>query len=162
MWGENPKIFRIFILTARRRGRILAGKRVFMAKYFSLDELIRSSTAVARGINNTPSAEAVERLEVLAQRLLDPVRELWGAPLGVNSGYRCAELNEAVGGAPSSQHLAGEAADITAGSREGNRRLFGLIAGSGLEFDQLIDERGYLWLHVSFREANNRQKILHL
>jgi hypothetical protein len=93
---------------------------------------------------------------------LDPVRELWGAPLRVNSGYRSPALNAAVGGAPSSQHMAGEAADITTGSREGNERLFGLIVSSGLKFDQLIDERGWSWLHVSYREGANRRRILHL
>jgi hypothetical protein len=134
----------------------------FMAKYFTLNELTRSETALARGIDNTPPAEAAARLETLARRLLDPVRELWGAPIAVNSGFRCPRLNEAVGGARSSGHLRGEAADITTGTREGNKRLLDLIAGSGLEFDQLIDERGYSWLHLSYREGANRQQILHL
>ncbi len=133
-----------------------------MAKYFSIDELTRSATAAARGIDNTPPEGAAARLRVLAERLLDPVRELWGAPLRVNSGYRSPALNAAVGGAPSSQHLMGEAADITTGSREGNRRLFGLIAASPLEFDQLIDERGWSWLHISYREGANRGRVLHL
>jgi hypothetical protein len=133
-----------------------------MAKYFDLDELTRSETASARGIDNTPPPEAAARMEVLAERLLDPVREMWGAPVTVNSGYRSAALNRAVGGAAASRHLLGEAADITTGSREGNRRLFGMIAGSGLEFDQLIDERDYSWLHLSYRAGANRQQILHL
>jgi hypothetical protein len=133
-----------------------------MAKYFSLNELTRSETARARGIDNTPPPEAIGRLEVLAERLLDPVRELWDAPLGVNSGFRSAAVNAAVDGAATSQHLRGEAADITTGSCEDNRRLFGMIAGSGLEFDQLIDESDYSWLHLSYREGKNRRQIVHL
>jgi len=154
-----------------------------MSKYFSLAELTRSSAALRLGIDNTPPEAVAARLELLAARLLDPVRELWGAPLIVNSGYRCAELNRAVGGAARSQHMEGEAADITTGSREGNRRLFvaivecaaGDMGGSGsmdgmgnmgdmgaIEFDQLIDEHGYSWLHLSYREGGNRHQILHL
>jgi hypothetical protein len=133
-----------------------------MAKYFTLNELIRSETALARGIDNTPPCEAAACLETLARLLLDPARELWGAPLAVNSGFRCPALNKAVGGTPTSGHLRGEAADITTGSREGNRRLFEMIAASGLEFDQLIDERNYRWLHLSYREGANRHQILHL
>jgi hypothetical protein len=137
-----------------------------VSKHFSFDELTRSATAARLGIDNTPPPPAAVRLEALAERLLDPVRELWGAPLRVNSGYRCTALNRAVGGAPRSQHMAGEAADITAGSREGNRRLFEAIEAAvrrgDLALDQLIDERGYRWLHLSYREGDNRQQILHL
>lgn len=137
-----------------------------MAKFFGLNELSRSDTAFRRGIDNTPPPEAAARLEALAGRLLDPVRELWGTPLTVNSGYRCPALNTAVGGALSSQHLRGEAADITTGSSSGNCRLFERIvmaaAAGTLDFDQLIDERGYTWLHLSYRAGSNRRQILHL
>jgi hypothetical protein len=139
-----------------------------MAKYFSLDELTGSETASRLGIDNTPGSEAAARLAVLAERLLDPVRELWGGPRAVNSGFRCGAVNRAVGGAATSGHLSGEAADITTGSREGNRRLFGMIRAAaartppGIEFDQLIDERDYSWLHISYRSGANRRQILHL
>ena len=81
-------------------------------KYFSLDELTRSETALCKGIDNTPSAEAVRNLELLTKCVLDLVREEWGSPIIVNSGYRSEELNKAVGGAKSSYHLQGMAADI--------------------------------------------------
>lgn len=225
-----------------------------MAKHFTLAELTHSAEAAQNNIDNTPPADAVARLNTLADKLLDPVRELWGGPLTVNSGYRCTALNRIVGGAARSAHLRGEAADITTGSTEGNRLLFNMIVaatcmnnvtsaatahGSGngvtttlilssngtdnmedhaengavtarprtlaggsiiedhaenmaataagsnpgtdrstisgnliidkptvvssnLEFDQLIDERGYRWLHISYRAGANRRQILHL
>ncbi|WP_226387208.1 D-Ala-D-Ala carboxypeptidase family metallohydrolase [Gallalistipes aquisgranensis] len=79
----------------------------------------------------------------------------------MTSGFRSPRLNEAVNGVPSSQHVKGEAADITVGNPEDNRKLFELIRTSGLAFDQLIDERNYTWLHVSYSD-NNRKQILHL
>jgi hypothetical protein len=133
-----------------------------MSTYFSISELTRSETALLSGIDNTPSPAVKARLDLLARRILDPVRELWGAPLIVNSGYRSPPLNRAVGGAASSQHIRGEAADITTGSAEGNRRLFEMIIASFLEFDQLIDEHNYSWLHLSYREGKNRRQILHI
>ena len=94
--------------------------------------------------------------------MLDPLREWYGKPVTVNSGYRCPQLNRMVGGAASSQHLKGEAADITAGSKEENRKLFDYIK-SHLPFDQLIDEKNYSWVHVSYkRDGNNRKQILKL
>jgi hypothetical protein len=93
---------------------------------------------------------------------LDKVREMWGKPIGANSGYRSPELNRAVGGARNSQHLRGEAADITAGSKEENRKLFDLIVASDIPFDQLIDESGYKWLHISYCKDDNRKQVLHL
>ncbi len=134
--------------------------------YFTLEELIRSETAHRNGWDNTPPADARANLEALIERLLDPVREAWGGPITVSSGYRSPQLNRAVGGAACSQHLAGEAADITAGNRDENRRLFRLIrslASCGvLEFDQLIDEQKFKWIHLSYRCGRNRGQVLHL
>ena len=132
-----------------------------MGKFFSISELTRSSVARREGIDNTPPPEVEVRLNRLIDRLLDPVRELWGGPITVTSGFRCPVLNKAVKGVPSSQHVKGEAADITVGNPEDNRKLFELIRTSGLAFDQLIDERNYTWLHVSYSD-NNRKQILHL
>lgn len=133
-----------------------------MARFFSLYELTRSDTADRMRISNNPNHDEVRRLNHLMDNCLDPIRNAWGKPIGVNSGYRCRRLNEAVGGAPTSQHLKGEAADITTGSKEGNRQLFELIQSLGVDFDQLIDESGYKWLHISCKEQGNRRQILHL
>lgn len=126
-------------------------------KYFTIEELCRSDTAQRLGLPNRPTAKATENLTALVDHVLDPLREEWGRPIIVNSGYRCKALNKAVGGVANSQHLLGEAADITAGSRQFNRLLFQLIQDLGLPFDQLIDESGMSWIHVSYSPRNRRQ-----
>lgn len=131
-------------------------------KYFTIAELSRSETARSAGIDNTPPSGVVMSLTALVEKLLDPIREAWGRPIQVNSGYRCLKLNTAVKGAATSQHLRGEAADITAGSPALNKQLFDLITASGLDFDQLIDESNYKWIHISYRAGRNREQILHL
>ena len=100
--------------------------------------------------------------------VLDPARGKWGKPIHVSSGYRCPELNKAVGGVPTSQHLKGEAADITAGSRRENAELGRLIVKSGC-FDQVIFEQSNRectecdWIHVSWkRVGTNRRNVLRL
>jgi hypothetical protein len=83
--------------------------------------------------------------------------------ISIGSGYRSHELNHAVGGASTSQHLLGMAADITAGSKDGNRTLFELAQKLKLPYDQLIDERDYAWIHVSHRSTgSNRTQTLHI
>lgn len=132
-----------------------------MGRYFNLAEMCQSDTARERGIDNTPPPVVKVRLETLIGRLLDPVREAWGKPLRVTSGFRSPVLNKAVGGVPDSQHVKGEAADITAGSPARNRKLFELVR-KRFEFDQLIDEQDYSWLHLSYRAGHNRNETLHL
>lgn len=135
-------------------------------KYFTIDELCASDTARRKGIDNTPNADARLRMQILIEQLLDPIRATWGGPITVNSGYRSPALNKAVGGVATSQHLKGEAADITVGSQEANKQLFDLIVelrqNGRISFDQLIDESNYAWVHVSYRSGKNRNQILHL
>ena len=131
-------------------------------KYFTIHELTHSDTAHQKGINNTPPPAIKVKLTSLINNLLDPIREAWGGPITVNSGYRCPVLNKAVGGASTSQHQKGEAADITVGSPELNQQLFDLIAKGDFDFDQLIDESYYSWIHISFAAGKNRHQILHL
>ena len=116
-------------------------------KYFTFDELTASHTARRLGIDNTPDETAVNNLYCLVSLVLDPARERFGQTIRVNSGYRCAALNRAVGGVRNSFHLSGRAADITAGSVEQNRRLFDILAS--LPHCELIWERGGEWIHVA-------------
>ena len=131
-------------------------------KYFTINELVASSEAVKRKIDNTPPPPVRVKLAGLINNLLDPIRERWGKPVTVNSGYRCPLLNKTVGGVPASQHVKGEAADITAGNPEKNRQLFDSIVSGGFDFDQLIDEKGFRWIHISYSAGKNRKQILHL
>ena len=128
-------------------------------KYFTIAELTRSATAQAKGIDNAPGQGHIDNLRALVDNVLDPLREAWGKPITVNSGYRCPALNRAVGGATASQHQLGQAADITAGSAADNRRLMQLCLDMGLPFDQLIDESGFTWLHVSYGPRQRRQVL---
>lgn len=130
-------------------------------KYFTIKELCKSTTATYKRIDNTPNSEIVNNLEQLVDNILDPLREEYGNPIIVNSGYRCPELNKAVGGAKTSQHVKGLAADITAGSIFKNKELFILAQKMNLPFDQLIDEKGYKWIHISYSQ-NPRKQVLHL
>ena len=132
-------------------------------KYFTIAELTKSATASRRGIDNTPSSTIKANLTELVDKILDPLREAWGAPIIVTSGYRCQKLNTAVGGAKSSQHMYGQAADIRTVSDKpsDNKKLFDLILKLNLPYDQLIDEYGYNWVHVSY-SSRNRKQILHI
>lgn len=130
-----------------------------MGKYFSIAELTKSSTAIKKKINNTPTKEVENNLNQLIDNILDPLREAWGQPIIVGSGYRCEALNRAVGGAAHSQHKLGQAADIhtKSDSVEDNKKLFELIKQLKLPFDQLINEYNYNWIHVSYSPRNRRQ-----
>ena len=116
--------------------------------HFTINELTRSATARRLGIDNTPPQWAINNLSRLIDTVLDPARELLGAPIFVNSGYRCEKLNKAVGGVPRSYHLAGRAADLTTGTIEGNRRLYQIL--KTLPHTELIWERGGTWIHVAY------------
>lgn len=130
-------------------------------KYFSIKEMTKSNTATAKGIDNTPDQTITDNLTKLIEAVLDPLREWYGKPIIVNSGYRCEALNKVIGGAKSSQHMLGEAADITVGSKEENEKLFDYIKDN-LEFDQLINESDFSWVHVSYREGRLRKQVLEL
>ena len=135
-------------------------------KYFTIAELTRSNTATKYGIDNTPDGKSEKRLIMLVDNVLDPLREAFGAPIRVNSGYRCKELNAhpEINGSATSEHVFGMAADITAiddndkRRRAKNQRLFELCISLGLPFHQLIDEYGFKWVHVSFNPAAENQR----
>lgn len=131
-------------------------------KYFSFQEMARSDTAVRYAIDNSIPENLKNNVARLVDNVLDPLREAWGRPLAVSSGYRCPALNKAVGGSATSHHLRGMAADITTGNNADNRRLFQLIINLGLPFTQLIDERDFSWVHVSYDPENVKRQVLKL
>lgn len=139
-----------------------------ITKNFTAEELIRSATAHRLGIDNTPSETIERNLTRLAENVLEPLREAWGKPIVVSSGYRCPALNKAVGGVSNSQHLLGEAADIhsLSGHPEDNKALFAtaicLMHDGKIDVGQLIDEYGFNWIHISLSTAMLHNQILHI
>lgn len=125
-----------------------------LTKNFSLAEL----TATSTGIDNSPSKDVINSLLALAGNVLQPARERYGKAITVNSGYRSPAVNRRVGGAASSQHMTGQAADITTGSKEENRKLFAIL--ETMDYDQLIDEKDMSWIHVSYKPTGNRRQKL--
>lgn len=132
-------------------------------KYFTIEELTRSDTATTRGIDNTPTPEIKANLERLVDKVLDGLREIYGKPITVNSGYRCPELNKAVGGSKTSDHMNGFSVDITASCKKENAILFQIIKDN-FNFDQLIWEKGNSeypdWVHVSYNPNRLRKQVL--
>lgn len=128
-------------------------------QHFSIREMEVTNT----GLKNTVFLTAHSlNLQALCTAVLEPARKFIGLPIKVNSGYRSTAVNKAVGGATYSQHMVGEAADITLGSKELNKQLFEWMQHN-VEYDQLIDEKNYRWIHVSYKRAEkNRMQILHL
>jgi len=124
-------------------------------KFFSIEELIHTNT----GLSNIPDTKVIYNLSLLINEVLDPTRIEYKQVIKVNSGYRSKLVNEAVKGVANSQHITGEAADITAGSPDENKKLFEVIKQLGV-FDQLINEHGFEWVHVSYSEVHNRKQIL--
>ena len=142
-------------------------------KYFSIAELCRSDIARQYGINNTPNQEQIDNLTLLINKVLDPLREAYGKPIYVTSGFRSVALNShpKITGVLTSQHLQGQAADIVVYvkdadgnkvvSKEENRKLFNLAQELHLPFDQLIDEYRFQWVHISFSKSRCRRQIIY-
>lgn len=142
-------------------------------KYFTISELTRSDTASIKQIDNTPNKEITEHLIELVEKLLDPLRSDWaeycdvnrlGNPaISVNSGYRCNELNKAVGGSLTSAHLTGYAADIS--PINGNMKVFQSWIAEAIEelnWDQLIYEKPKngiaSWIHLGLKNKDGMQR----
>lgn len=135
-----------------------------IGKYFSLPEMCSSTTAKAKGIDNTPGTREIVNLTLLCTKVLDPLRKAMG-PITINSGFRCKALNTAVGGVSNSQHCKGQAADISIkGDLAYGKKIFSWIKYN-CEFDQLIWEHnkaGAYWVHVSYNLDGNRKQAFEL
>ena len=131
-------------------------------KYFKIEELTHSQAAKAHSIANVPTAEALKNLEQLVCNVLDPLRERWGVPIYVNSGYRCPLLNKKVGGVANSYHLRGMAADITAKSVFYNTALYTelrILHREGLiPLTECYMERQGFYIHVAYDPAAPSEK----
>lgn len=136
-----------------------------ISEHISYQEATKSRTAIKNGIDNTPDEETLKRMKTVAEKVFEPVRDHLCVPIGISSFYRSAELNKKIGGSTTSSHVKGEAIDLDADmlGLTTNKDIFDYIKDH-LEFDQLIWEYGTdkepNWVHVSYREENNRNQIL--
>lgn len=127
-----------------------------ISEHLDLVEVTRSEYAKRNGIDNMPNAQHTENLIELAKNIFEPLRKHINKPIHISSGYRSKILNEKIGGAKNSQHTKGEALDIDQGNRKDNMEIFEYIKNN-LPFDQLINEFGYDWVHVSYN-SDGRQR----
>ena len=132
-------------------------------KYFSIDEMTRSDTARRLGIDNTPSDSIKKNLTLFIEKVLDPIREDWGSPIIVSSGYRCPELNKAVGGVKTSGHMYGFCADLQV---KGDLRKFSnfvieWMKEHQMKWDQIIWEKSgnVTWLHFCWIGKDGKQRM---
>lgn len=135
-----------------------------LTKNFKLEEFIKSNTATAKGIDNTPTEEQLENIKFVAEQL-QLIRNTYKQPIYITSGFRSEKLNNAVGGSKTSQHMDGLAVDINQGSKTRNHNLFLIIKRMmkvGLQVHQLIDENNFNWIHIGFKQDNPRGEIKHL
>ena len=133
-----------------------------ISKHLSFEECTRSGTADKLGIiNNNPNDSVIENMKLLAEKVFEPIREHFGKPIHVSSMFRGLPLNQAVKGSITSQHCSGQAMDIDMDSKgkPTNKEVFDYIKAN-LEFDQLINEFDYSWIHVSYVKGKNRKQVL--
>ena len=136
---------------------------VRLSKNFTLQEFTKSQTAERRGIDNTPVEGHLENAKALFENVVQPVRDNFGVTV-INSGYRCGDLNYAIGGSNTSQHCKGQAVDIECPGTP-NYDVAKWIE-ENLDFDQLILEfytpgiPDSGWVHVSYKTEDNRKSVL--
>ena len=135
-------------------------------KFFSIAELTQSATAKRLGIDNTPSDDIKKNLTLFIEKVLDPIREDWGGPIIVSSGYRCPELNAKVGGAKTSGHQYGYCADLQVKGgmkkiRELANFIFEWMKDHKMKFDELLWEKsgGVTWLHFCWIGKDGKQRM---
>jgi len=128
-----------------------------ISKHISYSEATNSNTANRKGITNKPTPEILNSMEYTANRCFEPLREWYGKPIRISSFYRCKLLNNVLGGSKTSQHPKGEAIDMTVGTKEGNKKIYDWCKAN-IEFDQLINEYDYSWVHISIKKKDNRNQ----
>ena len=132
-----------------------------LSKNFTLSELTRSSTAKRKGIKNEPTEAHKKNLQRIVTEILQPMRDQLG-PIRVTSGYRSPKLNRSIGGSTKSQHCKGQAVDIQFWDKGvmKNKVIYDYIVQNGIEFDQMINEFDFSWIHISLKDKDNRNRIL--
>ena len=137
----------------------------YISKYVSYKEVVYSRTAIRKDLDNTPTTDHLANAILISQNLFDPLREWVEGPLKINSFFRSLELNRAIGGSKTSQHMKGEAIDIDDNyGHKTNLEVFNHIKDN-MDFDQLINEfpdkdGNPSWIHVSYKKKGNRGQVL--
>ena len=132
-----------------------------LSKNFVLSEITRSNTAKRKGISNEPKQEHLINLQRLVTNLIQPMRNALG-PIRVTSGYRSPKLNRSIGGSSKSQHCKGQALDLQFW-KDGqmiNQEIYKWVLNSDIEFDQMINEFDFAWIHISLVKEKNRKQVL--
>ena len=132
-----------------------------ISEHISYAESIHSDKAVKLGLDNTPNNEQLINMKEVALMCFEPVRVWYNKPIKINSFFRSPEVNKAVNGAKTSDHMKGCSIDLTGGNKTENKKLFDWMKAN-LIFDQLIWENDGAWIHVSFRKGNNRNEVKNL
>ena len=137
-----------------------------VSKNFDYKEFEKTDVPGMQVKNTIASVEVRDNIKALVDEVLQPLRDAWGEPLAINSGYRCPEVNKAVGGVPTSQHTKGEAADVCPFGRNGHgdievvRQLAQKAVEVDLPFDQMILYPSFV--HFSHRlKGEQRRQILY-
>ena len=132
-----------------------------LSKNFTLSEITKSNTAKRLGIKNVPNQEHLNNMQILIRDLIQPMRDALG-PIRISSGYRSPVLNRAIGGSTKSQHCKGQAVDIQFWEKGEmcNKKVYDWVLKEGIEFDQMINEFDYAWIHISFNSGKNRKQVL--
>ena len=138
-----------------------------ISKNISLEEAIKSQTAIRKGIDNTPPKDIIPNMVLVANNCFEPLREWYGKPIGIGSFYRSVALNRAIKGSPRSQHCKGQAIDIDADMYHNgitNKMIYDWLR-LNVDFDQLIwefgDHKNPAWVHVSYvSPQKNRRQLL--
>jgi D-alanyl-D-alanine dipeptidase len=132
-----------------------------LSENFSRAEIEHSNTAKRLGISNEMSDKHLENMQRVIDNLIQPMRDAIG-PIRISSGYRSPKLNKAIGGSSRSQHSKGEALDLQfwEKGKMNNKVIYDWVLESGVEFDQMINEFDYSWIHISLKSKENRSQIL--
>ena len=132
-----------------------------LSKNFVLSEVTRSNTAKRLGIDNAPKNDHLKSMQRIISELAQPMRDALG-PIRITSGYRSPELNRAIGGSNKSQHCKGQALDLQfwKDGQMCNKEIYDWVLKSDIEFDQMINEFDFAWIHISLKEKKNRKMVL--
>lgn len=134
---------------------------MIISEHITFNEATHSDKAIEKGLKNIPNTDQLSNMRIVAKECFEPVRNWYGKPIKINSFFRTPDVNKAVNGSKTSDHMNGNAIDLTAGNREENLKLFNWMK-LHLIFDQLIWENDGAWIHVSFRKDGNRNQTKNL